>query len=607
MKLSFPLLFLSLTLFTNSSWAVSADQVALIKLTMQVDANSPLEVRVAVPANHHFNIKAPNEAFLVLKKSSNGFDSKLMAKLDLSLKTVKAVWKADVKNSDLDNCEIQTKLFVCDDANTYCLPKKSSYDCSGKELIAAAEIVKSPLKFKESGKVEAAEILKVRRSTEFDDSLFIDEDIAKAMALARKENRILFIEFGAIWCPPCNELEETVFNQPKFKKFKNDFVFLRFDVDKASSWEWKSKYQIQGYPTVIMAKANGEEISRVVGARRPVSMFKQMNLAIKNKRRSADQVSDNDRGLQALDRADYSEALAYFVKASKRWTATDPKRNNLLTAIIGVQEDLIKKEVESKDEKAVERKKSQAALLVLAIEWFPFTVQAMERIEKLSDLAEDFGDKTMSKKATDLSLKIAQGLLKNPKSYQDEDVTAGDIYEFLGTSYEASKNQVKARENYKKAADEYYKMIKLSGLDEKNERGYNLERVYCIWKSGNFDEAGKLYSGLQAIYPEEFTFYYQNSKMLMDQKLWTAALDKAQIAFKYSYGDNKLRVTLLIAELYKNMGKPKDGVKFLDQVLADFKAPEDSKVRTTFYIAKLRKFKTDLEASPIEKATSGMK
>jgi protein disulfide-isomerase len=78
-----------------------------------------------------------------------------------------------------------------------------------------------------------------------EDGLF-GRDIDAAFRQAKKLNRPLLIDFFGTWCPPCNQLDETVFSTPKFYKKSRSFVLLKVDADDQSSWVLKDKYRING-------------------------------------------------------------------------------------------------------------------------------------------------------------------------------------------------------------------------------------------------------------------------------------------------------------------------------------------------------------------------
>jgi len=92
------------------------------------------------------------------------------------------------------------------------------------------------------------------------------EDFANAKATAAKENRDLLIEFtGSDWCPPCMQLHETVFSKDAFKTgAQKNFVLVKIDFPqekeqsaavKAQNEKLQKEYNIEGFPTVILADA----------------------------------------------------------------------------------------------------------------------------------------------------------------------------------------------------------------------------------------------------------------------------------------------------------------------------------------------------------------
>src|ERR1700735_4565692 len=92
-------------------------------------------------------------------------------------------------------------------------------------------------------------------------------DSDKTFSKARKEGKPVLIDFFGIWCPPCNELDETVFETAGFLTKAKAFVLLRVDADAKQSWKLKHRYKIGGYPTIVFTNPSGKEIYRFVGYR----------------------------------------------------------------------------------------------------------------------------------------------------------------------------------------------------------------------------------------------------------------------------------------------------------------------------------------------------
>lgn len=101
-------------------------------------------------------------------------------------------------------------------------------------------------------------------------------DLAKAQEKAKAEKKLVLIDFtGSDWCPPCKNLHKTVLTAPEFTKFaKDNLVLVEIDFPnskpqsaelKAANKELAKKFEIKGYPTVVVLDANGKEVFKKVG------------------------------------------------------------------------------------------------------------------------------------------------------------------------------------------------------------------------------------------------------------------------------------------------------------------------------------------------------
>lgn len=101
-------------------------------------------------------------------------------------------------------------------------------------------------------------------------------DLPAALAQAKKEKKAVLLDFnGSDWCPPCKMLHKDVFATKEFADYAKDnlvLVELDFPRQKKQSEDLKKanqalqeKYQIEGYPTVILLGADGKQLWKTVG------------------------------------------------------------------------------------------------------------------------------------------------------------------------------------------------------------------------------------------------------------------------------------------------------------------------------------------------------
>ncbi|MEZ0308277.1 MAG: thioredoxin family protein [Ramlibacter sp.] len=92
-----------------------------------------------------------------------------------------------------------------------------------------------------------------------------DAEVDKAFALAKSTGKPVFLYWGAIWCPPCNQVKATLFSRADFVERSKAFVPVYVDGDKPGAQKVASRFKVQGYPTMIVFKPDGTEITRLPG------------------------------------------------------------------------------------------------------------------------------------------------------------------------------------------------------------------------------------------------------------------------------------------------------------------------------------------------------
>ena len=97
--------------------------------------------------------------------------------------------------------------------------------------------------------------------------------LKEALAKAKKENKLVFMDVYAVWCGPCQQMTSRVFPQKKAGDYFNaNFVNVKFDAEKGEGVDIARVYGVKAYPTFLLLDGDGNEVGRIVGGA-PVDDF----------------------------------------------------------------------------------------------------------------------------------------------------------------------------------------------------------------------------------------------------------------------------------------------------------------------------------------------
>ncbi len=107
------------------------------------------------------------------------------------------------------------------------------------------------------------ETVEVGTEAEIQEIQWIHDDFDAAAALAVGEGKLIFIDFYADWCPPCQTLADEYFPRPDYQQFLSGVVTLKVNVDNEP--DMAQRYSVSSIPTLVLTDAQGNELDRVVG------------------------------------------------------------------------------------------------------------------------------------------------------------------------------------------------------------------------------------------------------------------------------------------------------------------------------------------------------
>lgn len=87
-------------------------------------------------------------------------------------------------------------------------------------------------------------------------------DFDRALEKAQAENKCVLLDFWAVWCKECKEMDKE-FEDPEVFNLLDDFVLVKVDVDEVP--QLKAQFAVGGLPVIVVVNNKGEEVARVVG------------------------------------------------------------------------------------------------------------------------------------------------------------------------------------------------------------------------------------------------------------------------------------------------------------------------------------------------------
>ena len=90
---------------------------------------------------------------------------------------------------------------------------------------------------------------------------------ADALAAAKAEGKLLFVDCYTSWCGPCKQMTEKVFPQKAAGDYFNPrFVCVKYDMEKGEGEELAKQWEVRAFPTFLIIRPDGTIQHRLVGA-----------------------------------------------------------------------------------------------------------------------------------------------------------------------------------------------------------------------------------------------------------------------------------------------------------------------------------------------------
>jgi thiol-disulfide isomerase/thioredoxin len=137
-------------------------------------------------------------------------------------------------------------------------------------------------------------------------------NIDPIFAQARAANKPVFLYWGAVWCPPCNQIKATVFNRQDFMERSRLFVPVYLDGDTPGAQKLGAQFKVRGYPTMILFRPDGTELTRLPGEVEPARYMEVLGLGLASGSSAKESLAAALGGNAASLKAPDWRLLAYY-------------------------------------------------------------------------------------------------------------------------------------------------------------------------------------------------------------------------------------------------------------------------------------------------------
>lgn len=96
----------------------------------------------------------------------------------------------------------------------------------------------------------------------------------EVLDLAKKKNKLIFLDIYTTWCGPCKMLKNKTFPDSSVGSFFNaNFISYAIDAESKDGAEVAKKYKIAGYPTLLFVNRNGDIVHETLGFHSPKELL----------------------------------------------------------------------------------------------------------------------------------------------------------------------------------------------------------------------------------------------------------------------------------------------------------------------------------------------
>lgn len=119
----------------------------------------------------------------------------------------------------------------------------------------------------------------------------------EALAEAKAQDKLIFVDAMAEWCGPCKRMASLVFTHAAVGTFFNEnFVNVKMDMEKGEGPTFGKKYPVAAFPTLFFIDFNGNVVQKIRGAQTADALLGLGKAALNKVDKSALYAEDYEKG-----------------------------------------------------------------------------------------------------------------------------------------------------------------------------------------------------------------------------------------------------------------------------------------------------------------------
>lgn len=491
----------------------------------------------------HFNEKAPNGVQVA---------SKLIKPTEMTARSLKVL---NLTEGDLKGL---AHLYVCDDKVTFC----------DRHVI--------PLSTQPGNELGQSSFTKKR--TEKQSNGFILNDFETALERAKKQNKLVLVDFGARWCPACLRLDEEILKDSSFQKATKNFVKVKLDIDHFATQALERRYAVKGVPTLLFVNPDGKEITRFYDYQ-PMPFIKTV----------ISEVVKNPQDLETLEKMTTSNELNKIL--IKRYFFSEQ-----YSKAIGLMEKMEVKppeywfskvaEAEGLAKKDPSNKRQLIQTLKSALEADP---QGTRSLAWRLSLVQNLDGEIEKKRVAEEAFQLTQSLLNDTKLLQKSTQTdfLGEYTNLEGFYVAMMNAEVADSANHQtqKAWSFVIDQGQKYNIDA-SKPGASLRLLSALIRNESYEQALKLVDSMLKKSPQDGDLQRRKMRVLFGLKRYPEAIQEGEQALRNSYGANEYFVLEVLIKCYLASDEKEKARRLVEKYLN----------RNEIHFEEMASFKTKLES-----------